>query len=440
MITKNKYINELNRFALPLLLQLLTSQIIGITDVIIIGQISVEAFNSVSLISSTLHMLAGVLGAITISLNIRLGESLGLGDKNRFAPEFHTSIYLSLFLGIIFFLMTILFGKFTLAKAYNLSGNSLTQAVKYLKPMSLYVLLQLILFAHATYYKIINKTKIILYTSIATSILDVLLDYIFALGKFGFPALGVGFVGVSTIFTMLLNIVIYMYFVENEVKSYKNKLKAYIGNAFLHLKDTIPLFFQEILDGSVYTIIINMIIVRIGVIEYAAYTIINTIIELLFIFKYVYGSAVLSMISISKGAKNKKDINSYPKYGFLITVIFYSLCSLIVILDAERITNVFSENKSATTYANVYLVGFILVNFISLLSYIYKSALQALGESKYVLYISVFVNVLAAGIMFISTNIFDLELKGVMLSVLSTDIIFSVLLVRRYRKTKERLY
>jgi hypothetical protein len=116
------------------------------------------------------------------------------------------------------------------------------------------------------------------------------------------------------------------------------------------------------------------------------------------------------------------------------------LCSLIVILDAERITNVFSENKSATTYANVYLVGFILVNFISLLSYIYKSALQALGESKYVLYISVFVNVLAAGIMFISTNIFDLELKGVMLSVLSTDIIFSVLLVRRYRKTKERLY
>lgn len=140
MTLKSSNIKNLNTFALPLLLQMLISYFIGATDLVIIGQISIEAFNASSLVSSTLQMVAGILGVITITLNIRLGESFGQGDKERFSLEFYSSIVTSVFLGILFFIFLILFGESILRTLYSIKGESLIQAMSYLKPMSIYML------------------------------------------------------------------------------------------------------------------------------------------------------------------------------------------------------------------------------------------------------------------------------------------------------------
>lgn len=427
-----KLIERLNKFAIPLLLQMITSYFIGATDVAIVSNISVESLNATSLVSNTLEMVAGVLGAITITLNILLGKSFGKKDNQKFSFEFYTSIFLSGIIGLFFSILIFLFGKNILMVLFDLDNKTLIQAMKYLQPMTFYVLLQLIIFAYTSTCKVLNKTKIILYISIFSSILDVTLDYIFVMGKFGMPKIGVEFVGYSTIFTMFISILLYSYFLREQIKFDLKCLSNYFKNTLNHFKLSIPLILQEIIDGSVYGLFVNMILVRLGTIDYAGYVIINTIIGLLFLFKYVYGSAVLSMISIESGALDKENMLKYPKYSSGLALTLYFIGGIFILIFNKNIVALFNDNKDVILIAKTYLSVFIAVNSISCISYSYKLGLQAINQSKFVLYTSIILNALAVLIMFITIIILRLSYMGLIFAIFISEVLTLIIFVNRY--------
>lgn len=427
-----KLIERLNKFAIPLLLQMITSYFIGATDVAIVSNISVESLNATSLVSNTLEMVAGVLGAITITLNIILGKSFGKKDDQKFSFEFYTSIFLSGIIGLFFSILIFLFGKNILMVLFDLDNKTLIQAMKYLQPMTFYVLLQLIIFAYTSTCKVLNKTKIILYISIFSSILDVTLDYIFVMGKFGMPKMGVEFVGYSTIFTMFISILLYSYFLREQIKFDLKCLSNYFKNTLNHFKLSIPLILQEIIDGSVYGLFVNMILVRLGTIDYAGYVIINTIIGLLFLFKYVYGSAVLSMISIESGALDKENMLKYPKYSSGLALTLYFIGGIFILIFNKNIVALFNDNKDVILIAKTYLSVFIAVNSISCISYSYKLGLQAINQSKFVLYTSIILNALAVLIMFITIIILRLSYMGLIFAIFISEVLTLIIFVNRY--------
>lgn len=427
-----KLIERLNKFAIPLLLQMITSYFIGATDVAIVSNISVESLNATSLVSNTLEMVAGVLGAITITLNILLGKSFGKKDDQKFSFEFYTSIFLSGIIGLFFSILIFLFGKNILMVLFDLDNKTLIQAMKYLQPMTFYVLLQLIIFAYTSTCKVLNKTKIILYISIFSSILDVTLDYIFVMGKFKMPKMGVEFVGYSTIFTMFISILLYSYFLREQINFDLKCLSNYFKNTLNHFKLSIPLILQEIIDGSVYGLFVNMILVRLGTIDYAGYLIINTIIGLLFLFKYVYGSAVLSMISIESGALDKENMLKYPKYSSGLALTLYFIGGIFILIFNKNIVALFNDNKDVILIAKTYLSVFIAVNSISCISYSYKLGLQAINQSKFVLYTSIILNALAVLIMFITIIILRLSYMGLIFAIFISEVLTLIIFVNRY--------
>lgn len=427
-----KLIERLNKFAIPLLLQMITSYFIGATDVAIVSNISVESLNATSLVSNTLEMVAGVLGAITITLNILLGKSFGKKDDQKFSFEFYTSIFLSGIIGLFFSILIFLFGKNILMVLFDLDNKTLIQAMKYLQPMTFYVLLQLIIFAYTSTCKVLNKTKIILYISIFSSILDVTLDYIFVMGKFGMPKMGVEFVGYSTIFTMFISILLYSYFLREQIKFDLKCLSNYFKNTLNHFKLSIPLILQEIIDGSVYGLFVNMILVRLGTIDYAGYVIINTIIGLLFLFKYVYGSAVLSMISIESGALDKENMLKYPKYSSALALTLYFIGGIFILIFNKNIVALFNDNKDVILIVKTYLSVFIAVNSISCISYSYKLGLQAINQSKFVLYTSIILNALSVLIMFITIIILRLSYMGLIFAIFISEVLTLIIFVNRY--------
>lgn len=427
-----KLIERLNKFAIPLLLQMITSYFIGATDVAIVSNISVESLNATSLVSNTLEMVAGVLGAITITLNILLGKSFGKKDDQKFSFEFYTSIFLSGIIGLFFSILIFLFGKNILMVLFDLDNKTLIQAMKYLQPMTFYVLLQLIIFAYTSTCKVLNKTKIILYISVFSSILDVTLDYIFVMGKFKMPKMGVEFVGYSTIFTMFISILLYSYFLREQIKFDLKCLSNYFKNTLNHFKLSIPLILQEIIDGSVYGLFVNMILVRLGTIDYAGYVIINTIIGLLFLFKYVYGSAVLSMISIESGALDKENMLKHPKYSSGLALTLYFIGGIFILIFNKNIVALFNDNKDVILIAKTYLPVFIAVNSISCISYSYKLGLQAINQSKFVLYTSIILNALSVLIMFITIIIFRLSYMGLIFAIFISEVLTLIIFVNRY--------
>lgn len=63
------YIDELNSFAIPLIIQFVASYLIGLTDQAIIGRISVEAYGVIGVVNSFNYMLLGIVGSVSIIFN-----------------------------------------------------------------------------------------------------------------------------------------------------------------------------------------------------------------------------------------------------------------------------------------------------------------------------------------------------------------------------------
>ena len=429
---KNKRL-ELNKFAFPLMVNFILSYILELSDIAIVARVSTPAFNAVNLISSTLYTISGVLGATAIIINTKLGEKLGQGDEKGLNYEFFSSLAINIFMGILFLLLMLLGKTYFLKIFYNLSGETLEQGILFSYPMSFCVLLQLCLFTFGAYFRISNMTKWILIGSTVSSVLNLGLDYLFVLGKFGFPKFGITMVGFSTVFSMFVNLLIYIFVLKNKLKLKFELLKSYLINGFNHFKLAFPIMIQEIFDGTIFVIIFNMIVIRIGNNEFAGYSIITNLIMFLFTFKHIYGSATLSLISISSGEKNFRNLIDYPKISVKITTILFIFGSALFFIFREYLPKLITDDVSVQNITTKFLIFFLVANICSSYSYIYKCALQGLNKNMFLLKTTAGVNILSLILMLILTQIFDLSLFGVAFSQFVNEFILSIIFLKYYR-------
>lgn len=424
---------KLNQFAFPLMINFILSYILELSDIAIVARVSTPAFNAVNLISSTLYTISGVLGATAIIINTKLGEKLGQGDEKGLNYEFFSSLAINIFMGILFLLLMLLGKTYFLKIFYNLSGETLEQGILFSYPMSFCVLLQLCLFTFGAYFRIFNMTKWILIGSTVSSVLNLCLDYLFVLGKFGFPKLGITMVGFTTVFSMFVNLLIYIFVLKNKLNLKYELLKSYFINGINHFKLAFPIMIQEIFDGTIFVIIFNMIVIRIGNNEFAGYSIITNLIMFLFTFKHIYGSATLSLISISSGENNTKNLMEYPKISVKITTILFVFGSIIFFVFRYYLPKLITDDVLVQGIATKFLIFFLIANLFSSFSYIYKCALQGLSKNMFLLKVTAIVNIFSLSLMLFLTQIFNLSLVGVAISQFFNECILSIIFLKYYK-------
>ncbi len=425
-------LKELNGFALPLLIQFVFNNLIRLTDKSIVGHISIPAFNAVNLASSTLFVIAGVLGAITVVFNVRGGQKLGKEDRSAFHFEFETSIFLSMMIGFIAFVVLLFSQRLILSKVYALDGESLEQGILFFTPMTFYVLLQLLIFAFTTYFKLHGQTRWILIGGVASSLVNVAIDYLFALGSLGFPKLGIRVVGWSTILALALNLFFYIYILRKEIGFCLSRVKAYFKNAMLHLRLSLEIMAEEFLDGTLMVLLLNAIVIRMGEAEYAGYSILMELLSFLFLFKYIYGSAVLSLTSIARGRSDKRELASYPKIATAFTMLLYALVGVLLLLFRTRIPTIISNDFAAQKVASDFMLAFVAANFISQMSYIYRCALQSMEQYRFVLYGTFPIQLSVLLLMWFWTR--SGSLLGVAAAQFVGEILMSLVYYRKYQR------
>ncbi len=128
---------------------------------------------------------------------------------------------------------------------------------------------------------------------------------------FGLPKLGIWMAGFSNITSMIVSICIYLFFAREDIKRINVSVNNYYLNIVTHFKESCIFFLQDIIDSSVFVVFINMIIIRIGEVDFAAYSAIGYVVGILIVIKYVYGSAIISIVSVAKGNENKYSINGW---------------------------------------------------------------------------------------------------------------------------------
>lgn len=426
------YIHTLNTFAVPLIVQFVANYTIGLTDQAIIGRISIEAYGVIGVINAFNYMILGIAGSISIILNIRAGNAFGTGNDKAFKNEFITSILLGSFIGLLLLIGTIFFKKFILEDVYGFHDAALSMGVTFFTILSPYGLLQLLIFIFGQYFKIRNNTRWLLIGSFTSSIVNLILDYLFVLGGLGFPGLGVAGAAASTIIAMLLNLFILIAKSKKDVLFEFEEFSHYCSLAKEHLLESIPLMGQEILEGSVFVVIINSIITRIGVIELSVYLILQQLLSFLFVPMNMYSSATLTLISQNKD--DRKELNMFPKVSCLLSMLFYGFIAIIFLALRNTIPKIITTDLDAIQKSSKLFLFAILTNCVNPLSSIYKNALTSVGESKFILYRTAVINMIVIIIAIISTFIFGFGLKGILFCSFFNGLCLSIIYYKKYNR------
>ncbi len=436
---KSRHVKELNKFAFPLIIQNITGMLIGLVDEMFIGRISAEAYGAIGIMVALMNLLAGIFGNVAVTFNIEGAKKRGENDTEGFDLYFISSIFIDIIIGIIYILAITFFSNQILGNLYGLSGDALHFAKTYAFITCPYMLLQLLIFTFNSYFKIEKKTKRLMWISIASTLINVFLDYLLVFGKFGLPRLETAGAALATIISVLLNAVALGIIIKKERKVHGNFLKNCFSPSIYLVKESMPLIGEELLEGSIFVIIINAIISNIGILEISSYLLIKYFMDIIMIAMYMYGTAELTLVSEKIGQNKYCDIKGLTIVGILISIVIYVVLSMIIIIFRDKVPMLISNETALIEGAAKLIFPMVLMNLFNPIQTILKYVLLACGKAKSVLYIIALIN--AVVLLYITMTYFIgsklyFVFIGLFINYFALSLIYAVYLRKFYFRTK----
>ncbi len=206
---KNKYFSILIKMSFPILMNYLVMTLFEVLDKAIVGNYSIDDFAAVGIGTTVIYGITGCLGAISIAYNIIAAQYLGKDDKKNFMNTFATVMGISLIVGAIIILL--LGGSFLFSVMFGLEGNILRICLEYFYIASITVVMNMLIFNFSVYFRNLKDTKISFYSTIISTNINIVFDYLFVYGKFGFPELGAKGAAIGSVLGLLAGIIVYIF-------------------------------------------------------------------------------------------------------------------------------------------------------------------------------------------------------------------------------------
>ncbi len=436
---KNQHVKELNKFAFPLIVQNIAGMLIGLVDEMFIGRISTEAYGAIGIMVSLMNLLAGIFGNIAVTFNIEGAKKKGENDAEGINLYFISSLCIDIIIGVLYILIVVFFSNQILGGFYGLSDDALRFAKIYALITCPYMMFQLLIFTFNSYFKIEKKTERLMWISTAATVINVILDYLLIFGKLGLPKLETAGAALATIISVLFNMVALGLMIKKDKKIHISFSKKSFQAAMYLIKESIPLIGEELLEGSIFVIIINAIISNISIMEISSYLLVKYFIDIITISMFMYGSAELTLVSEKIGQCKYRDIKDLTIAGMLISTLIYMVLSLVIVLFRKKVPMLISDETDLIVGAAKIIFPMVLMNLFNPAQTILKYVLLACGKAKFVLYITAIVNVVALAFIIV-TNFFYKTLYLVFIGIFINYLLLFLIYIVCLRKFLVKKY
>ena len=388
-IFEYKCIKELFTLAIPIIMGNLGHIMLGAVDCFVAGRYSTDAIAAIS-IATSIHATLLMFGiGLTVSISPLLSNKRGAKECTK--KYFFPSLKFALLMGIGLMFITLAYipalkylgyeqkllhdvELFTFILAFSTIGAEINVAIK----------------EFLQSYEIVFLPNFLLILSV---FLDLVLNYIFVYGLFGFPAMGVAGIAISTtlIRTVIAVVLLSYCFIKFHFKKFKDH--NYYKQIF---KMGLPISAAIIIEFTAFNYIAIML-GKVSGLYAAAHNIILVISSTSFMIPMGISNALAVKVGYSNGSKNYSEMTQYIKNGIGISILFMSLAAIVFVLAPEFLIKLFTSDAKlvAITVPVMYIVAAFQITdgMQTSLSGIFKG----LKQTKFVM-ISNFISYLIIGI------------------------------------------
>ncbi len=412
---KKKYLD----LALPSGFECIVGVLITMTDAFMISQFGSEIIASVGAMGTVIDFMYLVLQSVNVSNNVIVARLLGKNDKDQAKITVGTALIIAIICSLICIILTLSISKF-IPKMFLVNKIGLV----YLYIRLIGVIPNTILTILGGYQRTLGNSRRMLNIRILCFFINAILDFIFI--KLGF---GIAGVAISTVLAEIINMIVLIYFSKKLVKIKFEKSIA---------KEEFDLIRYNIYErifkrGSNF--ILNVIISRIGALQYAAHIIVMQFLDLINNFLHGTGIGTQTIIATSIGSNDNEKINQTTKIiSSLNKKIVYVTTSIIGIAMLISLPYFLIEKESL-------IIGYKLLLFVILdcilsgFYHYYSSILRAMKEFKYISKLSLFIS---GGLRLVLAYLLSkiCGIYGVWICFIISDSIMNILLNKKIKETQ----
>lgn len=381
---------QLISIALPVMLQGLVVATINMADVFMIGRIGETEIAGVGLANQILFLMMLFSFGINGAGAIYITQYFGRKETNNIKKYLSLMYISTIILSGIFTLFALFLPRWTM-ELYTSDRSVIDVAVPYLQIVSLSFIFTALSIAYTTSLRCMENTKIAMYASSATLVINVVLNYLLIFGNFGFPKLGVEGAAIATTIARTFELIVIMGFA---------KLKDY--SVFVGFRDIkkidlsfVKSFYSRGLPvigshvaWSVGMTLLFSIYASVGTDALAVMNIVGAIERIAFIGVMGIGNSVGVIVGQELGRGQLEKAYETSKRLLKLNFMVGITVSLILILSATALMNFYNidDELKKTGVRVIYVLAFFFplssINFTNMVG-----VLRAGGDVKRVLLI-----------------------------------------------------
>ena len=427
---KNEYSKILIKMSLPILMNYLIMTLFEVIDKAIVGNYSTEGFAAIGVEANFIYLVTGALGVLSAAYNIIAAQFWGKNDKKQFNATFKTVMVITIVIGTLIIALSFVGGRLLFEKVYGLKNGILLLALDYFYIASVTVMMNMIIFNFSVYFRNMKNTKISFYSTIVSTVINIAFDYALVYGRFGLPELGVKGAAIGSVIGLSGGILVYLIkFKADKEKIIKIKADKEVAKRIIKLY--IPLLAQDIVEGTIFTMILTSFISRMSVINIATYNLLETIIGAVALPMFALSSSAVTLALQKSFSKDSKDTLRIINTAISISILMIVSLGNIILLFPRGTMAIISKDNLVIDKAERVLLFAIIAVILKTFTVVYKSFLQGINNESFVFKSTVIISFLSLFWIYALVRIYGL--RGIYIGIAINNMIFSIIYFKRIR-------
>lgn len=288
----------------------------------------------------------------------------------------------------------------------------------------------MIIFNFSVYFRNMKNTKISFYSTIVSTVINIAFDYALVYGRFGLPELGVKGAAIGSVIGLSGGILVYLIkFKADKEKIIKIKADKEVAKRIIKLY--IPLLAQDIVEGTIFTMILTSFISRMSVINIATYNLLETIIGAVALPMFALSSSAVTLALQKSFSKDSKDTLRIINTAISISILMIVSLGNIILLFPRVTMAIISKDNLVIDKAERVLLFAIIAVILKTFTVVYKSFLQGINNESFVFKSTVIISFLSLFWIYALVRIYDL--RGIYIGIAINNMIFSIIYFKRIR-------
>ena len=355
------------KISLPIAFESLINILMTLVDTLVISVLGTKELAAVGAMSAILNIMQMSIQTINVSNNTLVAKAIGEDDYKKLKLITGNSILLTFGISVITIILVIF-----IQPVFPIIFNVDTIANTYLTIRLFGFIQSSLVSVLSGHQRTIGKQKNMLFLRIFAVILNLILDIIIV--KLGYGIVGVAYV---TIFIDTLLFVYLSVFSKNSIKI--NFVKKYFNKIINLFKWNFVERIASIVDNFVF----NIMVARMGNLEYAVHVILIQIANIYESFTQGFGDGITISIGIATGKHDKSYLNKVKEVAKSIINYLSVVLPLVILLISFIIMNLSLKDYEQQILFLRVLPIFILGCYIIISATYYFSILRGFREFKF---------------------------------------------------------